>query len=529
MNRCLARLDRDTALGLVDTAAALPLQEVAAALPDQITVVTWPAVADPRIPADALTGLRRSLLALAADHGYPDTAVRLPEFDARATVLLHTGLRISAHEAGQDEAWTWLTCCWLLDVALWRFGRQADRRRFLGDVNRNTFRRLWWRREVLGADVDLAQFGEDELVQIMERPTLSSDTWLAQTIAREFLEGTRRHPGIQRMQLMRETTKRLLRRTPFIDHAALSGIELTEQIRGAVDSAANALNGLAPPAPAADVPPPGLRPSVGVRQLPRHPVGDVADLPEDEPRPDTTEAGTARHGPTDQAGPSTTDARSVVSWSQAAAVAVDLAARTGQVTNLSLRTLLGIDTQQCRLILQGQVAAGNLVRRGEKRGTYYTLAATPAPAASVTGADQPRTVATAPRNSETVLRQALDRAQAVDPAGEPEDDTRAGDDRQDAPTVRDLFDSGLVPADVVLTATFRGRTWRARMLPDGQVLPLEGGYPRSLDLLTNQIGGNRQSTMRMWHLEKRGGFTVSLQELGDELTGRPGRAGDDRL
>ena len=38
---------------------------------------------------------------------------------------------------------------------------------------------MWWRAEVLGPDVDLAKLGEDELVNIMERPTLFSDRRLA--------------------------------------------------------------------------------------------------------------------------------------------------------------------------------------------------------------------------------------------------------------------------------------------------------------------------------------------------------------
>ena len=102
---------------------------------------------------------------------------------------------MTPHEASQDEVWSYLTCCWLLDVAFWRFGADASIDRFIGHLNRNTFRRMWWRAEVLGPDVDLAQLGEDELVNIMERPTLFSDRRLARTIALELLsrvtEGSR--------------------------------------------------------------------------------------------------------------------------------------------------------------------------------------------------------------------------------------------------------------------------------------------------------------------------------------------------
>jgi len=64
---------------------------------------------------------------------------------------------MSPHEASHDEIWSYLTCCWLLDVAIWRWSAGADVKRFIGDVNRNTFRRMWWRAEIMGPDIDLDQ------------------------------------------------------------------------------------------------------------------------------------------------------------------------------------------------------------------------------------------------------------------------------------------------------------------------------------------------------------------------------------
>ena len=100
----------------------------------------------------------------------------------KAARLLRQALPMSANEASHEEVWSY-HCCWLLDVAVWRFGVDADERRFIGNVNRNTFRRLWWRAEILGPDIDLTKLGEDELVNIMERPTIASDRRLARTIA----------------------------------------------------------------------------------------------------------------------------------------------------------------------------------------------------------------------------------------------------------------------------------------------------------------------------------------------------------
>ena len=133
---------------------------------------------------------------------------------------------MSANEASHEEVWSYLTCCWLLDVAVWRFGVDADERRFIGNVNRNTFRRLWWRAEILGPDIDLTKLGEDELVNIMERPTIASDRRLARMVVQEFLARVDRGAADSRMFLMRDGIKRLFRLTPLMSFQALADYEL---------------------------------------------------------------------------------------------------------------------------------------------------------------------------------------------------------------------------------------------------------------------------------------------------------------
>ena len=121
-----------------------------------------------------------------------------------------------------------------MDIAVWRFGADADERRYLGNVNRNTFRRLWWRAEILGPDIDLARLGEDELVNIMERPTVSADRRLARAVAAEFLRRVDDDGVPERMQLMREAMKRLLRLTPLVAFTALDDSEIKNVVRGDV-------------------------------------------------------------------------------------------------------------------------------------------------------------------------------------------------------------------------------------------------------------------------------------------------------
>ena len=118
----------------------------------------------------------RLSVAPARDDGMPNATERGAGFEGRGARLVHDLLPMTAHEASHEEVWSYVTCCWLFDVAIWRFGATAPENRFLGDLNRNTFRRMWWRAEVLGPDIDLARLGEDELVAIMERPTIASDS-----------------------------------------------------------------------------------------------------------------------------------------------------------------------------------------------------------------------------------------------------------------------------------------------------------------------------------------------------------------
>ncbi|MGH7553509.1 MAG: DUF6339 family protein [Longimicrobiales bacterium] len=130
--------------------------------------------------------------------------------------------------------WTFLACQVLPDVAAWRFPDRHEER-LLG-TPRNTFRRLWWRAYILDgsrstSDSTLVvdELGEDEVVQVMERPSLAGNPRLARHMCLVFLELAARTPQVSRMELMRDTAKRLIRLTPFIaldalDDDVLAGI-----------------------------------------------------------------------------------------------------------------------------------------------------------------------------------------------------------------------------------------------------------------------------------------------------------------
>lgn len=349
MTTLLPRLDRHAAVELIEKHRANEIAVISAAMPDLPEVVTYAPVGGTRVennPA-GLADLRASLLGLAVEHGMPGPIERMTEFEGRAARLLHDQVPMTPHEASHDDVWNYLTCCWLLDIAVWRFGADADLKRFVGDINRNTFRRMWWRAEVLGTAIDLAAVREDEFVSIMERPTLASDRRLARAMAIELLERVQRGDAPERMRLMREASKRLMRLTPFVAFAALSNEDLAAVVNSSFESAAASISEREVVAVQATVP---------AVPDPSPEVADITALSAREP-----EEAEAEPGPLTDVG------------DPVAQVAVDLARRTGRVTNLTLRNVTHITPEEALDVLKGLVAAGELVRKGERRGTHYVL------------------------------------------------------------------------------------------------------------------------------------------------------------
>jgi hypothetical protein len=355
MTLLIPRLERDAARRAVVRATALPLEEASQLLPDRSATVTYSAVGGSRIPDAELTALRADIVHRAREHGFPSELRDAAQFDGRCARLLRERLAITPHEASHEEVWSYLTCCWLLDVAIWRFGADADERRFIGNVNRNTFRRLWWRAEVLGEAIDLGGLGEDELVNVMERPTIAGDPRLARGITEEFLARVGRGEVGERMQLMREAMKRLLRLAPLVSFPALSDGETRLLIASTFDAAVAALTGRTT-APAGANAAAAPAPSASVVRVAAPILSPVS----------ATDNGASRE-------------RAIETL---AGVALDIARRTGRVTNSTLREVSPVGSDEAREVFAMLMARGDLVRRGVKRGTHYVIPDAPgAPAA----------------------------------------------------------------------------------------------------------------------------------------------------
>ncbi len=153
-----------------------------------------------RVSASYLREIDRYIRESADSCGYPASVddSRLRGFDASSGRILHEMMGISPSGASNPGVWAFMACVLWPDIVRWRFPGNTDgtsRERFIGG-RRNTFGRVWWRAYILrqpGSDhpyelLDL--LGEDELVQITERPSLAGSPSLAKMVCRTFLDVT---------------------------------------------------------------------------------------------------------------------------------------------------------------------------------------------------------------------------------------------------------------------------------------------------------------------------------------------------
>lgn len=335
MNQLLPRITAPEAEALIGRLAGREVLEIASAMPADVPFTCAP-VGGVEANASFMRDLRTSVVELASAAGYPGTRkqARLLAFESDCARLLHDRLSIAPHEAGHREVWAGLTAGHLLDVAKWRWGEITDHRRVNGDINRDTFRRLWWRAELLQ---DPAQpwdgfggLGEDEIVAITERPIVTGNPEVARSIVRQFRAHLDADPDLpQRMLIMRDAMKRLTRLTPFTSLDVLDRPEIDRMVDGVMREAIAALTS-------------------------REPV-----------RPHPSETGTA--APTAPAVPAAT--------AEVDKVALGIAARAGTVSVTTLREATGLDASGARGALTALVERGLLTPRGTGSSADYGLGA----------------------------------------------------------------------------------------------------------------------------------------------------------
>lgn len=173
-----------------------------------------------RAGAEDLISLRARILQIASSFGYPSLVRgrRLIEFDQALGAAVHEQMRIMPADAAQADVWTFVNTVVAPDIVLWRYGKfDETKKRWLiseeriFDLTRTTIGRLWWRVHLLGPEI-ARSLGEDEAVQLLEKPRIGGFRDLSRCIGERHLHFAAIGATTRRMELLRDVTKRLIRK-----------------------------------------------------------------------------------------------------------------------------------------------------------------------------------------------------------------------------------------------------------------------------------------------------------------------------
>ena len=88
-----------------------------------------------------------------------------------------------------------------------------------------------------------------------------------------------------------------------------------------------------------------------------------------------------------------------------------------------------------------------------------------------------------------------------------------------AVSLTELMDARLLRPNESLTAMSKGKSFEARLLPDGRIEDkASGAVFTSLSVAANALTGAHTNGWRFWHV-KRGGARVPLTQVRDQLSG----------
>jgi hypothetical protein len=244
------RLPRDVAESLLDEQREMSPGQLAGRADASHSRQEWHPTIPARVTEKELRRLRADVLAIAAGHGYP---LHLPRgghtlFDQQLAVHLYEAMGIVPAEAAVGGLWSFLATVLLPDVAAWRYpDRHRDRfigsDLMIGTSNRHVFGRLWARVFILGASIS-SRLGEDNVVNLFERPTFGGYPRLARAIGEAHVRTVAAGGIAQSQQLMREAMKRLRRLAVVISFGALDDDQLRELLEEVFADSATALRQL---------------------------------------------------------------------------------------------------------------------------------------------------------------------------------------------------------------------------------------------------------------------------------------------
>jgi hypothetical protein len=135
----------------------------------------------------------------------PDDTIKVNVENAWARTL-HSELPIAPSEAANPEVWHSFSCFYCPHLVSWRWGKYEQAtphfRWYSAEAaNRQTFRRLWWRAELLKDNNApspysmLEQMYEDELVGFTDQATISMHRSITLEVARQHLKNLDENSG----------------------------------------------------------------------------------------------------------------------------------------------------------------------------------------------------------------------------------------------------------------------------------------------------------------------------------------------
>lgn len=160
--------------------------------------------------------------------GYSAIGNQKIEFDEVLVKNILTIFPMNTFEASLEETWSFISIRPLADIATWRFPTEEPRplwERYIG-MERNTFKRVWWRAHMLGPDL-ASQLKENDLIQMFERgATIGSNKLILERISLSALEhrAELEELGGKTSDFITECAKRL-RRTLAVDALELMSSE----------------------------------------------------------------------------------------------------------------------------------------------------------------------------------------------------------------------------------------------------------------------------------------------------------------
>jgi hypothetical protein len=228
------RLPRSVAHGLIQERADASLNDLAAlstlAHPDAEPSATGGLPVDLQRLGEVRAVIRR----IAEEAGYPKSlGTSTQSFDRPCGSALLRLMDIVPADAAEEGVWSFLTLVVVPEIGPWRFtGRSEDR--LLGRP-RNVLRRTWWRAWALGPDLEYAPdgcspLGEDESVQIMERPSLGGNHRTARALQAALWRAELSGLSVARSELMRELARRLRAVKSHIALDALDDAALADKL-----------------------------------------------------------------------------------------------------------------------------------------------------------------------------------------------------------------------------------------------------------------------------------------------------------